>query len=124
MLHRIDKGVAIFSWIAAGLVVLMLLIGPEVIAEDKAQPAGKAAGAQPYAAPDGKSVFTDRCGSCHTLSAAGTSGQVGPNLDGVSLGASQIEGIVRDGSGGMPSFGGDLSDAEISAVAAFVAGSR
>jgi mono/diheme cytochrome c family protein len=124
VLHRIDRGVAIFSWIAAGLVVLMLLAGPQLIAEDKPQAAGKAAGAQPYAAPDGKAVFTDSCGSCHTLSAAGTSGQVGPNLDGVSLGASEIEGIVRDGSGGMPSFGGDLSDAEISAVAAFVAGSR
>ena len=123
MLARVDRVVAIFSWVAAGLVVLMLLIGPQVIAEDKSQPAGKAAGAQPYAA-DGKALFTDRCGSCHTLSAAGTSGRVGPNLDGVSLNASGIKGIVRNGSGGMPSFGGELSEAEISAVAAFVAGSR
>jgi mono/diheme cytochrome c family protein len=29
---------------------------------------------------------------------------------------------VRDGSGGMPAFGGDLSDEQISAVAEFVAG--
>ncbi len=30
----------------------------------------------------GKSVFTDAgCGSCHTVAAAGSSGQVGPNLD-------------------------------------------
>jgi mono/diheme cytochrome c family protein len=64
------------------------------------------------------------CGSCHTLQSAGTSGQVGPNLDGLSLDAAGIEAIVRDGRGGMPSFGGDLSDAEISAVASFVAGSR
>jgi mono/diheme cytochrome c family protein len=131
VLGRVDRVVAVVSWVAAGVVVLMLLIGPQVIAEDKSQPGGKAAGAAPYAsgsgggaASDGKALFTDRCGSCHTLGAAGTSGQVGPSLDGTSLGAADIESIVRDGRGGMPSFGGDLSDAEISAVAAFVAGSR
>jgi cytochrome c oxidase subunit 2 len=34
--------------------------------------------------PDGKAVFTQAepsCGSCHTLSDAGTNGQIGPNLD-------------------------------------------
>jgi mono/diheme cytochrome c family protein len=35
----------------------------------------------------GKAVFTSAgCGSCHTLAAAGTSGQVGPNLDEVLKG--------------------------------------
>lgn len=121
MLDRVDRALGIFSWVAAGFVVLMLLIGPVVIAEDKPQ---QAAGAQPYAAPSGKAVFSDRCGSCHTLKAAGTNGQVGPDLDGVSLRAAQIATIVREGRGGMPAFGGDLSDAEISAVAAFVAGAR
>ena len=29
----------------------------------------------------GKDLFTQSCGSCHTLSAAGTSGTIGPNLD-------------------------------------------
>jgi mono/diheme cytochrome c family protein len=47
---------------------------------------------------------------------------VGPNLDDVSLDASAIEDIVRDGRGGMPAFGDKLSDDEVSAVAAFVAG--
>lgn len=131
MLGQIDRVVAIVSWVAAGVVVLMLLIGPQVIAEDKSQPGGKAAGAAPYASgsgggakADAKTIFTDRCGSCHTLGAAGTSGQTGPSLDDISLGAADIEAIIRDGRGGMPAFGGDLSDAEISAVAAFVAGSR
>ena len=64
----------------------------------------------------------DSCGSCHTLGAAGTTGTVGPSLDGTSLDAVAIESIVRDGSGGMPSFSGQLSDAEIAAVAEFVAG--
>ena len=29
----------------------------------------------------GQSLFGERCGSCHTLRAAGTQGQIGPNLD-------------------------------------------
>ena len=30
---------------------------------------------------NGQTLFTSNCGSCHTLSAAGTSGTIGPNLD-------------------------------------------
>ena len=29
----------------------------------------------------GKPLFVQKCGSCHTLKAAGTAGQIGPNLD-------------------------------------------
>jgi cytochrome c2 len=30
---------------------------------------------------NGKAQFVQQCGSCHTLSRAGTQGQTGPNLD-------------------------------------------
>jgi mono/diheme cytochrome c family protein len=30
---------------------------------------------------EGRELFTHNCGTCHTLSAANTSGRVGPNLD-------------------------------------------
>jgi cytochrome c2 len=40
-------------------------------------------------------VFTSNCGSCHTLAAAGTTGQIGPNLDQVSLTATQVASQVR-----------------------------
>ena len=30
---------------------------------------------------NGKALFTERCGSCHTLGRAGTQGQTGPSLD-------------------------------------------
>jgi cbb3-type cytochrome c oxidase subunit III len=30
---------------------------------------------------NGKKLFTEKCGGCHSLSAAGTSGSIGPNLD-------------------------------------------
>jgi mono/diheme cytochrome c family protein len=29
----------------------------------------------------GQQLFTQKCGSCHTLTGAGTNGEVGPNLD-------------------------------------------
>ena len=42
--------------------------------------AANAGGARPDT-QSGKDLFTQSCGSCHTLSAAGTSGTIGPNLD-------------------------------------------
>ena len=130
MLARVEKAVAVAGWVIAAALVLMLFAGPQLVAEDKAKPAAEeAAGASPYAggssgaAADGEALFTVNCGSCHTLSAAGTSGQVGPNLDEVSLDAAEIESVVRGGLGPMPAFEGQLSDQEIAAVAEFVAGS-
>jgi mono/diheme cytochrome c family protein len=98
----------------------MLLAGPAVIANDQKATSGASAGYGSSSGPDGAAVFKGNCGSCHTLSAAGTSGQVGPNLDNVSLSASEVEAKVRAGGGAMPSFSGKLSDAEIKAVAAYV----
>ncbi|MBD0283357.1 MAG: cytochrome c oxidase subunit II [Thermoleophilaceae bacterium] len=46
---------------------------------------GGAGGAGGGQAAAGETVFTDNgCGSCHTLSEAGTNGTVGPNLDNIS----------------------------------------
>lgn len=71
---------------------------------------------------DGSAVFASAgCGGCHTLAAAGTSGSVGPNLDDLQPDEDTVEAAVRGGPGAMPSFEGDLSDAEIAAVAAYVA---
>jgi mono/diheme cytochrome c family protein len=70
----------------------------------------------------GAKVFASAgCGSCHTLAAAKSSGQVGPNLDQAQPGYDQVVQKVRNGGGGMPAFGGQLSEQEISDVAAFVA---
>jgi mono/diheme cytochrome c family protein len=135
MLRGIDSVLEVLAWSLVVFFAIMLFVGPQVIAEDKpdAEDAAAAAKARDKGgaptvdgnggAPtvDGKAVFADTCGGCHTLSAAGTSGTTGPNLDDVSLDAGAIEGIVRDGRGGMPAFGGQLSDEEIAAVADFVA---
>jgi outer membrane protein assembly factor BamB len=73
------------------------------------------------AAVSGKQVFVSNCGTCHTLGAAGTTGNVGPNLDQLKPSAATVELMVRNGGGGMPSFQGRLSSAQIAAVAKYVA---
>lgn len=50
-------------------------------------------------------LFSDRCGACHVLQAAGTEGQVGPSLDDLDPKAGRVErAIVRGGldTGRMP----------------------
>jgi mono/diheme cytochrome c family protein len=70
----------------------------------------------------GAAVFKSAgCGSCHTLKAAGTSGQIGPNLDDARPGFETARAKVEQGGGGMPSFGGQLTAQQIRDVAAFVA---
>jgi mono/diheme cytochrome c family protein len=73
------------------------------------------------AAPDGKAVFASAgCGGCHTLKAAGSSGNVGPNLDQLKPSKSTVAHQVEVGGGAMPAFKGQLSPAQIAAVAEFV----
>jgi mono/diheme cytochrome c family protein len=133
MLRGVDTALKLLSWFLVAFFVTLLFVGPRVIAEDRpdaedaravaaARDGGAGGGGQAAPQLDGKALFSDNCGSCHTLSAAGTSGSVGPNLDGVGLDAATIEGIVRDGRGAMPTFGDKLSADEISAIAQFVAG--
>jgi mono/diheme cytochrome c family protein len=69
---------------------------------------------------DGAAIFASNCGTCHTLAAAGTDGTTGPNLDDLMPDKETVEGQVRSGGGGMPAFEGQLSDAEIEAVATYV----
>ena len=73
---------------------------------------------------EGREIFLANCGSCHTFSDAGTTGTIGPNLDGIGLSTNQVQNQVRNGGGGMPAFGEQLSAEEIEQVAAYVAGSR
>ena len=71
---------------------------------------------------DGGSIFASAgCGGCHTLAAAGSSGTVGPNLDDAKPSLELAVDRITNGQGGMPAFKGQLSEAQIEAVAAFVA---
>ena len=124
MLKRVDKALAVVSWVAAGLVVIMLLFGPALVAHDSASTPSIYSVPGTTATPNGKTLFVSNCGTCHTLAAAGTSGAIGPNLDQLSLTAPQVAAQVRSGGGSMPAFAGTLSPAEIQAVATFVASSH
>ena len=71
--------------------------------------------------PDGKQVFTSAgCSGCHTLADAGSNGNVGPNLDDAKPPKALVVERVTNGMGAMPSFKGQLSEAEIQAVADYV----
>jgi cytochrome c6 len=85
-------------------------------------PATTAAGAGgAVTAAAGKKVFETNCGSCHTLAAAGTNGNVGPNLDDLKPDMATVVHQVTNGGGGMPAFGSQLSEAQIQSVAKYVA---
>jgi mono/diheme cytochrome c family protein len=77
-------------------------------------------GSASSASAQGKQIFTSSCGGCHTLGDAGTSGQVGPNLDDLKPAKAVVVRQVNNGGGQMPSFKGKLSDAQIDAVATYV----
>jgi cytochrome c553 len=68
----------------------------------------------------GKVVFTTNCGSCHTLSDAGTSGSIGPNLDDAQPDEALVVDRVTNGQGVMPPFEGVLTEQQIADVAAYV----
>jgi len=71
-------------------------------------------------ATSGKDIFTANCGSCHTLKDAGTSGNVGPNLDQLRPDLARVQRQVINGGGAMPAFKGTLTAAQIAAVAKYV----
>ena len=63
--------------------------------------------------------FAESCGNCHTLGAAGTEGQVGPNLDELKPDQARVLAAIASGPGGMPA--GILEGDEADAVAGYVA---
>jgi mono/diheme cytochrome c family protein len=73
----------------------------------------------------GKPVFLSKCGSCHTLAAAGTTGTVGPNLDTFTPAPDYRAATAQVTNGGavMPSFKSQLSTKQIADVAAYVVAS-
>ena len=75
----------------------------------------------------GMEVFNNKamCGTCHVLKAAGSTGDIGPDLDSLKPSEEQVKGVVTEGLGVMPAFGeeGLLTSEEIDAVSYYVANS-
>ncbi len=100
----------------AGLAAFVALAVVVDRSEDSTAPA-----ATPADVAHGKQLFlTAGCAGCPTLADAGATGTVGPNLDAAHPSKALVAERVRDGKGVMPSFAGELDDAEIAAVAAYV----
>ena len=126
--------VTVLFFVAMIAAVLVLAREPEEEAGHEAGPAetqtqtetggGTQTEPPPPAAGDaaaGEEVFASAgCGSCHTLEAAGSSGTIGPNLDDLAPALDATVEQVTNGGGGMPPFGGQLSETQIQDVAAFV----
>jgi len=73
---------------------------------------------------NGAAIFKGAgCAGCHTLSAAGSTGTIGPNLDQLKPSMSIVAHQVMVGGGKMPAFQGKLSAAQIQAVAKYVSSS-
>ncbi len=97
--------------------------GPETIegenpaaTQTQTQPAGEEGNAE-----EGKSIFAaNGCGSCHTLQDAGSSGDVGPNLDEAKPDLQLAVDRVTNGKGAMPPFKDTLDEQQIRDVATYV----
>lgn len=74
----------------------------------------------------GKALFNDwSCGTCHTLAAAGGTGGVGPSFDGnARLTFDYAKGVITNGQGAMPAFGGQMTDAEIATISAYIVATK
>ena len=69
----------------------------------------------------GKKVFLSAgCAGCHTLKDAGSTGNVGPNLDQAQPPLSKAVDRVTHGAGAMPNFTGQLTTKQIADVTAYV----
>ena len=93
----------------------------DAVAAYVAMVAGNPSAAAPSKnATSGKDIFLANCGSCHTLRDAGTNGTIGPNLDQLKPPQSIVQRQVINGGGAMPAFKGQLTPAQITAVAKYV----
>ena len=136
------------SWLAIGAVMVVFGLGiPAIVIDDnREQTGGGGGGGSAAAAPstssggggsttpsggggggaqtanaEGKLIFQQNCGTCHTLSDAGTNGQVGPPLDQVKPDKQRVVNAIKKGglgSGTMPA--NIVTGKEAQAVADYV----
>jgi mono/diheme cytochrome c family protein len=101
--------------LAVAALVLVAFSGGE---DDPGAPRATTSGAT--APADGKALYAQMgCGSCHTFKAAGSSGQIGPNLDAALANSTpvQVHAIIVDPVSPMPGdFGERMNAAELDAL--------
>jgi mono/diheme cytochrome c family protein len=114
---------------AAGLALAILASTVGIGGRDSDVPASPAPSVSTEPAGQGRAVFARMgCGTCHTLAAAGSTGNFGPNLDErlPAHSAESLKATILDPPGagdfsGMPTdFGERLGDAELDALVRFL----
>ena len=90
------------------LILITLILTTETFADDKIKL--------------GLDVYNNKanCGVCHTLQAATSIGEIGPNLDMLKPQKAQIIYAVTNGVGVMPAWEGILTTEEIESVAYYI----
>ena len=89
-----------------------------------ALPAGTAEAVDEEKMALGRKVFTEaaepKCGICHALRDAGTTGEIGAKLEDIQPDAQRVAQAVRNGLGVMPRYDDKLTKEQIEAVAYYV----
>jgi mono/diheme cytochrome c family protein len=80
-----------------------------------------AAPASAATSPAGQALFKSKCGKCHALAAAGTTGKVGPALTHRHEPMGKVLTMMGMGGDSMPSFVTSLSSTQMHQIAAYVA---
>jgi mono/diheme cytochrome c family protein len=103
--------------------VFGIMIGVGLEDEESAAPTTPTT-TQPSGNAEGEALYASQgCGGCHVLTAAGSEGAVGPNLEETQLTEPEIAAVIANGRGAMPAFSGSLDEEEIDALAAYIASS-
>ena len=72
---------------------------------------------------DGFSLFALNCAACHTITGGGDALAAGTNAPSLrNIPATQVAEAIRTGPGNMPRFTGNLSDAQVRNIVAYVTG--
>jgi cytochrome c6 len=94
---------------------------PEESSAQTGEGGGGGGGGGAAASAEGKQIFTQSCGTCHTLSDAGTSGTVGPNLDELQPDAARVTSAIENGGAGTGAMPANIvTGQEAEAVAEYV----
>jgi mono/diheme cytochrome c family protein len=97
-----------FAAAAAAAVIVLALVegcggsGSDTVEQTRATGAPEAANPEQPLSPaevHGRDLFVQHCGSCHTFAAAGTVGQIGPNLENVAVDEADVLHAIRTGGG-------------------------
>jgi len=82
---------------------------------------GSGGGGGETASAEGKQIFSQSCGTCHTLADAGTSGSVGPVLDDLAPDKARVQNAIENGGAGTGAMPANIvTGAEAEAVAEYV----